>query len=72
MYADVRPEDPVGGVHPGKVTIVDRVVNAASGSFGVRVELPNPNLLIPSGLKCNVKFKGRDVPKERGALPPRL
>jgi RND family efflux transporter MFP subunit len=71
MHAEVRPEDPVGGVHTGKVTIVDRVVNAASGSFGVRVELPNPNLAIPSGLKCNVKFKGRDVPKERGALPPR-
>jgi len=57
MLAEVRPESPVGGVYTGKVMIVDRVVNAASGSFGVRVELPNPNLAIPSGLRCNVKFK---------------
>ena len=71
MHAEVRPENPVGGVYTGKVTIVDRVVNAASGSFGVRVELPNPNLAIPSGLKCNVKFKGSDAPRERDALPPR-
>jgi RND family efflux transporter MFP subunit len=70
MSAEVRPEHPVGGVYTGKVTIVDRVVNAASGSFGVRVELPNPNLAIPSGLKCDVKFKASEVPKARGASPP--
>ena len=71
MRAEVRPEYPVGGVYTGKVTIVDRVVNAASGSFGVRVELPNANLAIPSGLKCNVRFKARDVPKaQRVAARP--
>ena len=77
MRAEVRPEQPVGGVYTGEVTIVDRVVNAASGSFGVRVELSNPNLAIPSGLKCRVRFKGREgvikpsLPKERSALPLR-
>ena len=71
MLAEVRPESPIGGVYTGKVTIVDRVVNAASGSFGVRVELPNSNLAIPSGLRCNVKFKGIEAPKERTALPTR-
>jgi len=70
MRAEVRPESPVGGVYMGKVTIVDRVVNAASGSFGVRVELPNHNLAIPSGLKCIVRFMGSEAPKERGALHP--
>ncbi|MFZ1086892.1 MAG: efflux RND transporter periplasmic adaptor subunit [Terracidiphilus sp.] len=70
MVAEVRPESPVGGVYTGKVTIVDRVVNAASGSFGVRVELPNPNLAIPSGLKCNVRFKLSEAPKTRVASPP--
>lgn len=58
MLAEVRPEYPVGGNYRGKVTIVDRVVNAASGSFGVRVELPNSNLAIPAGLRCNVRFLG--------------
>lgn len=76
MRAEVRPEAPVGGVYTGEVTIVDRVVNGASGSFGVRVELLNPNLAIPSGLKCNVRFKDRNVsirsgvPKEQGVALP--
>lgn len=71
MVAELRPEFPVGGVYKGKVTIVDRVVNAASGSFGVRVELPNPNLAIPSGLKCNVRFEGIDAAKGRPSLSMR-
>jgi RND family efflux transporter MFP subunit len=49
-------EPPLGGTYSGTVVIVDRVVDAASGTFGVRVELPNPQLKIPSGLKCRVVF----------------
>ena len=56
MYAEVRPEPPVGGVYVGKVVIVDKVVDAASGTFGVRVELPNPSLNLPAGLRCRVRF----------------
>jgi RND family efflux transporter MFP subunit len=56
MYAEVRPESPVGGVYMGKVVIVDKVVDAASGTFGVRVELPNPSLKLPAGLRCRVRF----------------
>jgi len=69
MLAEVHPESPVGGLYIGKVTIVDRVVNAASGSFGVRVELPNPKLAIPSGLRCTVRFKSGEVPQKRPAAP---
>jgi RND family efflux transporter MFP subunit len=56
MVAEVRPEAPVGGVYKAKVTIVDRVVDAASGTFGVRLELPNPDYKLPPGLKCKVRF----------------
>jgi RND family efflux transporter MFP subunit len=56
MTAEVMPEAPVGGVHPAKVTVVDRVVDAASGTFGVRLELPNPSYRLPAGLKCKVRF----------------
>lgn len=56
MYAEVRPEPPVGGVYVGKVVIVDKVVDAASGTFGVRIELPNPSLKLPAGLRCRVRF----------------
>ena len=39
-----------------KVVVVDRVVDAASGLFGVRLELPNPGLSITAGLECQVRF----------------
>jgi len=56
MPAQIMPEAPVKGSHRARVTIVDRVIDAASGTFGVRLELPNPNLRLPAGLKCTVRF----------------
>ncbi len=57
MPAQIMPEAPVKGSHRARVTIVDRVIDAASGTFGVRLELPNPNLRLPAGLKCTVRFE---------------
>ena len=58
MQAEVKPEAPVSGTYSAKVTIVDRVIDAASGTFGVRLEIPNPEFLMPPGLKCKVMFHG--------------
>lgn len=58
MKATVMPEDPVGGEHEATVTIVDKVIDAASGTFGVRLEMPNPDYAIAPGLKCKVRFQG--------------
>jgi membrane fusion protein, multidrug efflux system len=33
------------------------VIDAASGSFGVRLEMPNPDYRLPAGLKCKVVFQ---------------
>lgn len=54
--AEVFPEEPVGGSHKARVTVVDRVVDPGSGTFGVRLELPNEDYKLPSGLKCRVRF----------------
>jgi RND family efflux transporter MFP subunit len=54
MRAEITPE--ASGVFSGTVSIVDSVVDAASGTFGVRVELPNPDHTLPGGLKCRVRF----------------
>lgn len=54
--AEVYPEAPVGGTWLAKVSVVDRVIDAASGTFGVRLALPNGDLKLPAGLKCRVKF----------------
>lgn len=58
MSAEVQPEEPVGGVYKAVVTVVDQVFDAASGTIGVRLELPNPNYAIPAGLRCQVRFAG--------------
>lgn len=56
MVANVRPEAPVGGSYPATVSIVDPVIDAASGTFGVRLVLPNPGHSLPAGLKCDIRF----------------
>ena len=43
MFA-LRPEPPIGGTYAATVTAVDHVLDAASGTFGVRLALPNPEL----------------------------
>jgi membrane fusion protein (multidrug efflux system) len=55
-HAQVRPEPPIGGVYDAVVSIVDPVVDAASGNFGVRLELSNPEYRIPAGVRCQVRF----------------
>jgi RND family efflux transporter MFP subunit len=40
-----------------RVTIVDRIVDTASSTFRVRLELPNPDLGLPAGLRCDVTFE---------------
>jgi hypothetical protein len=52
----VMPEAPVGGNYPARVEVVDKMLDAASGTFGVRLRLPNPGNKIPAGVKCRVKF----------------
>ena len=59
MEVEIRPEAPVGGTYRARVTTVDEVFDAASGTFGVRIELPNPDLALPAGLKCTVRFLRR-------------
>jgi RND family efflux transporter MFP subunit len=56
MRAQVTPEAPFREPLAARVKVVDRVVDAASGTFGVRLELPNPRFRIPAGLKCKVRF----------------
>ena len=57
MKGSVVPEKPLQGSYSARVKVVDRVVDAASGTFGVRLELPNPKGVIPAGVKCRVSFE---------------
>jgi RND family efflux transporter MFP subunit len=53
--AEVAPETPAQKF-VARVRVVDRVINAASGTFGVRLELPNEKQLVPAGAKCRLRF----------------
>lgn len=54
QVGQVKPQLPQFGTLQATVTVVDRVVDAASNSFRVRLTLPNPDHRIPSGLRCSV------------------
>ena len=56
MIGEVSFAPMLAGSYKAKVTVLDRVIDAASGTFGVRLELPNPGSKIPSGIKCKVRF----------------
>jgi membrane fusion protein, multidrug efflux system len=45
------------GTYQAKVVVVDKLIDAASGTFGVRLQLPNPGDRIPAGIKCTVEFR---------------
>jgi len=55
-FAEVTPILFGGTAKKIKVAIVDRVIDAASNTFGVRLLLPNPSYKIPGGIRCNIKF----------------
>jgi RND family efflux transporter MFP subunit len=54
MSGKVVPELLNQGEHHAVVKSVDRVIDAASNTFRVRLELPNPAAAIPAGLRCKV------------------
>lgn len=70
MQASVVPEAPRNNTYMARVTIVDRIVDASSGTFGVRLELQNPDYALPGGLKCMVEFPGVSNPRQSGEGSP--
>jgi RND family efflux transporter MFP subunit len=60
MAAIVHPSEPIGGDYRATVEIVDSVFDARSGTFGIRLKLPNPDYTIPAGLRCEIDFQDRE------------
>jgi len=59
MTGEVRFQPLLPGTYRATVAVVDRVIDAASGTFGVRLELPNPGNKVPAGIKCRVRFQAK-------------
>jgi RND family efflux transporter MFP subunit len=64
MSATVKPDAADAEPRSAKVIVVDRVIDAASNSFRVRLELPNPNLTLPPGVRCKVDFDASNTAAE--------
>jgi RND family efflux transporter MFP subunit len=56
MHARVVPEIGEYGELVAEVVLVDKMIDAASGTFGVRLLLDNRDLAVPGGLKCRLEF----------------
>lgn len=67
--ATVLPEPPIGGSYGSVVRVVDRVIDAKSGTFGVRLNLPNAKRTIPAGVRCRVQFVGVEAAGSSLARP---
>jgi membrane fusion protein, heavy metal efflux system len=62
--ARIMPELPDTQTVMARVTLVDKVIDAASNTFRVQLELPNPDLALPAGLRCKADF-GLEPPASR-------
>jgi RND family efflux transporter MFP subunit len=59
--ATIHPEAGIGGEFQSTVSTVDPVLDAASGTFRVRLMLPNPDHALTSGLRCKIQFGKQSV-----------
>ena len=57
----IQPELPGAGAVKGTVRHVDRVLDAASNSFRVRLSVPNPDHRLPAGLRCKADIPGAEL-----------
>jgi RND family efflux transporter MFP subunit len=73
MQAEIYPEQPANQVFKATVNTVDKLIDPASGSFTVRLVLPNPDDRLVGGVNCVARFDF-DTPASgkglQGALPP--
>jgi membrane fusion protein, heavy metal efflux system len=58
---DIQPDLPNVAPVAATVTHVDRIIDAASNTFRVRLRLPNPGHKLPAGARCRVDLPGTAV-----------
>lgn len=61
--AEIVPESPIGGSYSAYIQGIDKVLDAASATFAVRLELQNANYKLPAGVRCKANFTPTSDPK---------
>ena len=56
----VETSAPFEGHHEAEISTIDRVFDAASGTFGVRLVLDNPEQRLPAGIRCTLLLPSPD------------
>lgn len=56
QIATIMPADPIGGSYAATIIVIDRVFDAASDTFGVRLSLDNPDGRLVAGIDCRLSF----------------
>ena len=56
MEVEIFPERPANKTFKATVTVVDQLIDPASGSFTVRMALPNPGDELVGGVNCMASF----------------
>lgn len=68
----VVPDLPGADAHRAVVTLVDGVIDAASNTFRVRLQLDNADRSVPAGARCKVSFEGVELPVTTAVRPVAL
>jgi len=66
---NVQPELPGAAARPARIAQIDRVLDPASNTFRMRLELPNADGGLPAGLRCKVEVGPRDA--QSASAPPK-
>lgn len=69
MSVTITPEFAGAAPRSARVTLVDKVIDGASDTFRVRLELPNPDLALPAGVRCKADL-GAAPAGVAAATPP--
>lgn len=56
ILPEIASDDPLVAT----VDVVDPLLDSRSGTFGIRLTLPNADLTVPAGQKCRVDFSSND------------
>lgn len=66
----VLPELPDARAQDARVTLVDRVIDAASNTMRVRLEIANPDKSLPPGVRCRANFGSKVTSATANLQPP--
>ncbi len=68
MQANVIADIPGAETHIANVESVDRVADAASGTFGARLNLSNTEYSIPAGVRCRLVFQSEVTDQSKNVV----